>query len=87
MQCQDEELLHELLVTARQETKIRNLITNSMLIDIKLSKAQLSKIIQSGGFLGLLLDKLAAPLMKVGVPLAKNIFNTISCYGMTFCKR
>ena len=38
----------------------------------KLSRAQISKIIQSGGFLGALLGKLAGPLMKV-VPLAKNI--------------
>ena len=41
--------------------------------DLKLSKAQISKIIQSGGFLGSLLSKLAGPLMKVAVPLAKNI--------------
>ena len=41
--------------------------------DIKLSKAQVSKIIPSGGFLGSLLSKLAGPLMKVAVPLAKNI--------------
>ena len=36
-------------------------------------KAQISKIIQSGGFLGSLLSKIAALLMKVAVPLAKNI--------------
>ena len=41
--------------------------------DIKLSKAQIIKIIQSGGVLGSLLSKLADPLMKVAVPLAKNI--------------
>ena len=40
--------------------------------DLKLSKAQISKIIQSGGFLGSLLSKLAGPLMKVAIPLAKN---------------
>ena len=40
---------------------------------IKLSKAQIFKIIQSGGFLGSLLSKLADPLMKVAVPLVKNI--------------
>ena len=45
-----------------------------MSTDIKLSKAQISKIIQSGGFLGLLLSKLAGPLMKVAIPLAKNVF-------------
>ena len=40
---------------------------------LKLSKAQISKIILSGGFLGLLLSKLAGPLMKVAIPLAKNV--------------
>ena len=40
---------------------------------IKLSRAQISKIIQSGGFSGALLSKLAGLLMKVAVPLAKNI--------------
>ena len=44
-----------------------------MEIDTKLSKAQISKIIKSVGFLGSLLSKLAGPLMKVAVPLAKNI--------------
>ena len=39
----------------------------------KLSKAQISKIIQSGGFWGSLLSKLAGPLMKVAIPLAKNV--------------
>ena len=43
-----------------------------MSTDIKRSKAQLSKIIQSGGFLGALLGKFAGPLMKVGVPSAKS---------------
>ena len=40
---------------------------------IKLSKVQIKKIIQSGGFLGKLLSKLAGPLMKVALPLAKNV--------------
>ena len=40
--------------------------------DLKLSKAQISKIIQSRGFLGSLLSKLAGPLMKIAVPLAKT---------------
>ena len=44
-----------------------------MSTDIKVSKAQISKIIQSGRFLGSLLSKLAGPLMNVAVPLAKNI--------------
>ena len=44
-----------------------------MSTDLILSKAQISKIIQSGGFLGSLLSKLAGPLMKVAIPLAKNV--------------
>ena len=44
-----------------------------MSTDIKLSKAQITKIIQSGGFLGSLLSKLVGPLMKVAIPVAKNI--------------
>ena len=44
-----------------------------MATDIKLSKAQIKKLIQSGGFLGKLLSKLAGLLMKVAMPLAKNI--------------
>ena len=41
--------------------------------DINLSKVQLTKTIQSGGFLGAFLDKLARQLMKVTVPLTKNV--------------
>ena len=44
-------LPHELLLTTRQKTKFRNAFRNSISADIKLSKAQISKIIQSGGFL------------------------------------
>ena len=44
-----------------------------MSTDLKLSKAQISKIIQPGEFLGSLLSKLAGPLMKMAVPLAKNL--------------
>ena len=64
---------HELLLTTRQKTKWRNAFNNNMLTDLKLSKARSSNIIQSGGFLGSLLSKLAGPLMKIAVPLAKNI--------------
>ena len=45
-------LSHELLLTTRQTTKLRNAIENNMAADIKLSKAQIFRIIQSGGFLG-----------------------------------
>ena len=44
-----------------------------MSADINLSKTQISKITQSGGFLGTLLSKIAGPLMKIAVPFAKNI--------------
>ena len=68
-----EDLPHELLLTTRQSTKLRNAIDNNLATDIKLSKAQIKKLIQSGGFLGKLLSKLAGPLMKVAMPLAKNV--------------
>ena len=64
---------HELLLTARQKTKLRNAFNNIVSTDIKLSKAQISKIIQYGGFLGSLLSKLAGTLMKAAIPLAKNV--------------
>ena len=64
---------HELLLTTRQNTKLRNAINNNLATDIKLSKAQIKKLIQSGGFLGKLLSKLAGPLMNVAMPLAKNV--------------
>ena len=48
---------------------MRNTINNNLATDIKLSKAQMKKIVQSGGFLGKLLSKLAGPLMKVLAPL------------------
>ena len=67
-----DDLPHELLLTTRQSTKFRNAINNNLATDIKFSKAQIKKIIQSGGFLGKLLNKLAGPLMKVAMPLAKN---------------
>ena len=67
------DLPHELLLTTRQKAKLRNAFNNNMSTDLKLSKAQISKIIQSGGFLGSLLSKLAGPIIKVAMPLAKNI--------------
>ena len=66
-------LPHELLLTTRQKTKVRNAFNNNMSTDLKLSKAQIFKIIQSGGFLGSLLSKLAGPLMKIAIALAKNV--------------
>ena len=66
-------LLHELLLTTREKTKLRNAFNKNISTDSKLSKAQISKIIQSGGFLGSLLSKLAGQFMKLAIPLAKNI--------------
>ena len=66
-------LPHELLLTTRQKTKLRNAFNNNMSTDLKLSRAQISKIIQSGGFIGSLLSKLVGPLMKVAITLAKNV--------------
>ena len=64
---------HDLLLTTRQNTKLRNAYNNNSATGVKLSKAQTKKIIHSGGFLGKLLSKLAGPLMKVALPLAKNV--------------
>ena len=71
------DLPHRLLLTKRQKTKLRNTFNNNISTDLKLSKAQISKLIQSGGFLESLLSKLVDPLMKVAVPLAKNVLAPI----------
>ena len=63
----------ELLLTTKQKTKLRNAFNNNISTDMKLSKARISKTIQSGGSLGVLLSKLAGPLIKVAIPLAKNV--------------
>ena len=59
---------HELLLTNRQVSSIRKAFAINSLVNIKFSKTQLSKMIQSGGILG----KLLAPLLKTGLPLIKN---------------
>ena len=46
------DLPHELLLTTRQKTKLRNAFNNNMSTDLTLSKAQTFKIIQSTAFLG-----------------------------------
>ena len=56
---------HKLLLTNRQVSNLRKVFSNHSLTDIKLSKTQLSKMIQSGGFLG----RLLGPLLKAGLPL------------------
>ena len=64
---------HQLLLTNRQVANIRKAFANNSSIDIKLSKTQLSKMIQSGGFLG----RLLGPLLKTGLPLMKNIIKPL----------
>ena len=71
------DLPHELLLTTIQKTKLRHTFNNNMSSDLTLSKAQISEIIQSGGFLGPLLSKLAATLRKVRIPLAKNVLASL----------
>ena len=72
-------LPHELLLTTRQTTKLRNAIENNLQTDIKLSKAQISKILQSGGFLG----KTLGPLLKTGLPLLKSVIYRLGLLGLT----
>ena len=45
------DLPHELFLTTRQRAKLRNAFNNNMSTDVKLSKVQISKIVQSEGFL------------------------------------
>ena len=66
-------LPHKLVLTTRQITNLRNAIENNMSTDIKLSKAQISEIIQSGGFLG----KRLGPLLKTSLPLIKNVIRQL----------
>ena len=65
---------HELLLTDRQVSSIRKAFANNSSVDIKFSKTQLSKMIQSGGFLG----KLLGPLLKSGLPLIKNVIKPLT---------
>ena len=65
---------HELLLTGRQVSSIRKAFANNSSVDIKFSKTQSSKIIQSGGFLGTLLG----PLLKTGFPLMKNVLTPLA---------
>ena len=66
-------------MTTRQNTKLRNAINNNLSTDVKLSKAQLKKLAQSGGFLG----RLLGPLLKVGLPLMKSVIKPLGLFGLT----
>ena len=62
-----------IIIDNKTKNKAKNAFENNTVADTKLSKTQISKIIQSGGILGALLSKIPGPLVKVAVPLAKNI--------------
>ena len=64
---------HELLLTNRQVANIRKAFANHTSTDIKLSKTQLSKMIQSGGFL----VRILGPLLKTGLPLMKSVIKPL----------
>ena len=64
----------KLLLTNRQVSNRRKAFPNHLSADIKLSKTQLSKMIQSGEFLG----KLLGPLLKTGLPLIKNVIKPLA---------
>ena len=70
---------HKLLLTNKQVANLRKAFANSLSTDIKLSKAQLSKMIQSGGFLG----RLLGPLLKIGLPLLSNVIKPLAKSALT----
>ena len=65
---------HKLLLTNRQVTNLQKAFANYLSADVKLSKTQLSKRIQSGGFLG----RLLGPLVRTGLPLIKNVIKPLA---------
>ena len=65
---------HKLLLTNRQVSNLRNAFENHLSAVIKLSKTQLSKMIQLGGFLG----KLLGPLLKTGLALIKSVIKPLA---------
>ena len=60
-------------MTTRRNAKLKNAFNNNISTNLTLSKAQISKTFQFGGFLGSLLSKLAGSLIKLAFPSAKNI--------------
>ena len=65
---------HKLLLTNRQIANFRKAFADKSTTDIKLSKTQISKMIQSGGFLG----RLLGPLLKTRLPLIKNVIKPLA---------
>ena len=65
---------HKLLLINRQVSNLHKAFENRSSADIKLSKTQLSKMIQSGRFLG----RLLGPLLKTGLPLISNVIKPLA---------
>ena len=65
---------HKLFLTNRQVANLRKAFAKHKSTDIKLSKTQLSKMIQSGGFLG----RLLGPLLRTGLPLMKSVIQPVA---------
>ena len=65
---------HKLLLTNTQVSNLRKAFANNSSANIKLSKTQLPKMIQSGGFLG----RLLGPLLKTGLPLMSNVIKPLA---------
>ena len=65
---------HQKLLTKRQVSNLRKSFASNSSTDTKFSKTQLSKMIQSGGFLG----RLLGPLIKTGLPLISNVIKPLA---------
>ena len=65
---------HELLLTDRHVSSTRKAFANNSFVDIKFSKTKSLKVIQSRGFLGILLG----PLLKTGLLLIKSVINPLA---------
>ena len=66
--------LHKLLLTNRQVSNLCKAFVNHLSADIKPSKTKLSKMIQSGRFLG----RLLGPLLKTGLPIIQNVIKPLA---------
>ena len=75
----DTNFLHKLLLTNTQVSKLPKALANNYLANAKLSKTQLHKIGQLGGFLG----KLLGPLLKLGLALIWNVLKTLAKSSLT----
>ena len=73
---------HKLLLRNRPVANLRKAFANHTSTNIKLSKTQLSKMIQLGRFLG----SLSGPLLKTGLPLLKSVIKPLGLLGLTAAK-